>query len=537
MERDELKPPLAGRPTGARRGRPTGRGVSKMAASEGRANGRRPEMPPSLPNGESKTAQAEGSARRPAGCSHVPSVSQTPPAEGPGGRQASTTRIASPTVSPLPVSCPPHTRVSKCRLSFAEDSGNSSEDSEAEEPPSKKLSPWRVRNESPPLQKEAGVEEEEEEEEAPPPPDQVAHMMAAEAAAHLTAEQLSPDGRQATAPGLLHQSERKGEEPPADASLPPVGPDEGPAAPAGQEAVPPPPPGGSSPLPPLLEQSERSAVSAHRVKGRGGGRESPPRSPASSSELAAAPHSLRRAEEPLVLLRCLPTQHLPPDSDTDSATEDEAPEDAVQAGGGQDEAPPTRTPPTLAKATGTSPEPRSQKLAEEPLCPPEGPQGRGEPQSSAPPEEPPAELEPPMGPEALVCYEVDLDDPEDKEKGGPERLLLLMDEQAALPLAPLLPQHQVRACPPAAASCPQEPHPAVTAPEDRAPVMEEQDGEAGTSLSPSVHDARGEPRRVTPPVTRPSRDPVFLVCVQDTRGYWTATPVQAQRNQNAPRNE
>lgn len=45
---------MAGRPTGAKRGRPTGRGVSKLANSEGRANGRRLEMPPSLPNGESE---------------------------------------------------------------------------------------------------------------------------------------------------------------------------------------------------------------------------------------------------------------------------------------------------------------------------------------------------------------------------------------------------------------------------------------------------------------------------------------------------
>ncbi|TNM95695.1 hypothetical protein fugu_016778 [Takifugu bimaculatus] len=53
-ERDELKPQMAGRPTGAKRGRPTGRGVSKLPNSEGRANGRRLEMPPSLPNGESE---------------------------------------------------------------------------------------------------------------------------------------------------------------------------------------------------------------------------------------------------------------------------------------------------------------------------------------------------------------------------------------------------------------------------------------------------------------------------------------------------
>lgn len=143
--------------------------------------------------------------------------------------------------------------------------------------------------------------------------------------------------------------------------------------------------------------------------------------------------------------------------------------------------------------------------ADEALQPAEG--GRdGPPGSEAqergtavPAEAPAVDLEPQMGPEALVCYEVDLDDPEDKEKATstPEHLLLLMEEQAALPLPPLLPQHQVRAFPAAAASCPapcpQELHPPGKAAEDRAPVTEEQEREPGTSLSSSVHDGRGEP--------------------------------------------
>lgn len=54
VDREELKPVMAGRPSGAKRGRPTSRGVSKMSGSEGRANGRRAELPPSLPNGESE---------------------------------------------------------------------------------------------------------------------------------------------------------------------------------------------------------------------------------------------------------------------------------------------------------------------------------------------------------------------------------------------------------------------------------------------------------------------------------------------------
>lgn len=403
-----------------------------------------------------------------------------------------------------------------------------------EEPPNKKLPPWRVRNETPPLPEEGVVKQEEETE-------QVAHKMATEAAAgHLTAEQPSPDGCQETADGFLLQSEEKGAEPPGDA-LSPVDLDEGQVVPAGQEVVPTPSSMGSSPPPPLLEESERSALSIHKVKGRRGGRESPPRIPICTSEHTAppppppaAPHGgLKRPEEPLVVLHCLPSQHLPPDSDTDSATEEEAPEEAPQHPASilnlkaserrQDEAPPTRTPP---QALGTSPkalsslplrdlEPRSEELLKAHEVPAEGPQGRSappgstsrDPKPSSVPEPPAVELEPQIGPEALVCYEVDLDDPEDKEKptSTPEHLLLLMEEQAALPLPTLLPQHQVRAfppaaasCPPAAASCPvplcpQELHPPGKAPEDRAPGTEEQDGEAGTSLSTSVHDSRGEP--------------------------------------------
>lgn len=445
-----------------------------------------------------------------------------------------------------------------------------------------------MRNETPPLQEE-GVGKQEEETE------QVTHKMAAEAAAgHLTAEQPSPDGCQETDDSFLLQSEEKGAEPPGDA-LSPVDLDEGQVVPAGQEVVPTPSSVGSSPPPPpLLEESERSSLSIHKVKGRRGGRESPPRISICTSEHTApppppppAPHGgLKRPEEPLVVLHCLPSQHLPPDSDTDSATEEEAPEEASQHPASTlnlkvserrlDEAPPTRTPPL---ALGTSPkalsslplrdlEPRSEELLKAHELPAEGPQGRDGPQgrsappgstsrdpqlSSVPAEEPPAvELEPQIGPEALLCYEVDLDDPEDKEKptSTPEHLLLLMEEQAALPLPTLLPQHQVRAFPPAAASCPlaaascptpcpQELHPPGKAPEDRAPGTEEQDREAGTSLSTSVHDSRGEP---LPPW---SHDPghMTLTCpdrylsVQDTRGYWTVTPVQAQRNQNAPRNE
>lgn len=438
-------------------------------------------------------------------------------------------------------------------MSSAEDSGNSSEDSETEEPPNKKLSPWAVRNETPLLQKEDVVNEEEE-------TDEVTHKMAPDmTASHLTPPQLSPDGSQDTADTFLHQSEKEEpeEEPPEEASGSPFHQDEGPVVPAGQEVAPTSSSVGSPPLPPLLEENDRSALSLHRVKARKGGRESPPRiptsttsAPTSSEYTDSAPHSsLKRPDEPLVVLHCLPSQHLPPDeatadSDTDSATEEEAPEEGSEDSSStlnlktsesppsaekrlcperrQDGSPPTKTPLTPAKAViGTSPkpisalllrdlEPSSEELpkAEESLHLPEAPQGQDappglvvkEPQvNDLPNAEPPAvELEPQIGPEALVCYEVDLDDPEDKEKptSAAEHLLLMMEEQAPLPLPALLPQHQVRSFPAATAACTspclKELHPEGKAPEERSPVAEERERDSGTSLSSSVHDSRGE---------------------------------------------
>lgn len=496
----------------------------------------------------------------------------------------------------------------------AEDSGNSSEDSDTEEPPNKKLSPWGVRNETPLLQKEDVVNEEEE-------TNEVTHKMATDmTASRLIAPQLSPDGSQETADAFLHQSEEDEEEeeeepveePPREASVSLIHQDEGPVVPAGQEVVPTSSSVGSPPLPPLLEENERSALSLHRVKARKGGRESPPRittcttttsSTTSSEYTDSPPHSsLTRPDEPLVVLHCLPSQHLPPDeatadSDTDSATEEEAPEEESEDSSStlnlkttesppsaekrlcperrQEGSPPSKTPLTPAKAViGISPKPISSLLlrdlepssedlmkAEESLHLPEEPQGQDiapgllvkEPQvNDLPIAEPPAiELEPQIGPEALVCYEVDLDDPEDKEKPSstPEHLLLMMEEQAPLPM--LLPQHQVRSFPAATAPCTspclKELHPQGKAPEESASVTEERERDSGTSLSSSVHDSRGETsnllvnhdacHRVGSPAGSIDRSNNNASCVQVRRGYLTVTQVQAQRNQNAPRNE
>ncbi|XP_047467690.1 AT-rich interactive domain-containing protein 4A [Mugil cephalus] len=109
---------------------------------------------------------------------------------------------------------------------------------------------------------------------------------------------------------------------------------------------------------------------------------------------------------------------------------------------------------------------------------------------------PAEEMEPQMGPEALVCHEVDLDDPDEKEKPSPspsaEHILLMMREQtlpprllhSALPSAPSphLPQAQVRpffsTSTPSSTPCPGELHPDKGAPAKEAVVEEEERGAA-----------------------------------------------------------
>ncbi|XP_063764553.1 AT-rich interactive domain-containing protein 4A isoform X2 [Eleginops maclovinus] len=129
-DRDEEKPPSLppGLKPGARRGRPqtrtpptAGRSVSNTPSSEGRSNGRRTETPASL-NGENTPRRR---TRRTSGIYDSDRASN-------------------------------------------EDSGNSSEDSDSEDPSDKKPTPWRRRPEAPPCPEEEegrGEEEQEEEEE------------------------------------------------------------------------------------------------------------------------------------------------------------------------------------------------------------------------------------------------------------------------------------------------------------------------------------------------------------------------------------
>ncbi|XP_059210011.1 LOW QUALITY PROTEIN: AT-rich interactive domain-containing protein 4A [Centropristis striata] len=589
-DRDEDKPPslALAKPLGAKRGRPqirtpptgaAGRSVSKTPSTDGRSNGKRTETPSSMSNGDNTPRRR---TRRTSGMYDSDRASN-------------------------------------------EDSGNSSEDSESEDPPDKKPSPWRGRPEAPPCPQE---EEEQEEERAELP--EVATMTAnkedavATAAAGPPPVAMLPPPRpatpQETPDTLLSQSEKEEEElveePAVEAAMMLVQLDkdnklsslqehatrtasllqehttrtaslhETDKTSPGQEvplmASPsrtPPLPAKttspdkpvSSPQPGAAEEDRSPALSPPRVKGRRtilreAGSDTPPRTPlcaASPSHVASPPRGiLKRQDEPMVVLHCLPSQHLPPeapaaDSDTDSATEEEeeaGPEERsatlkrkaaeqrvadkkLRPDRRQEDATSPRTPPAPSKmGTGASPktmpsplrrgeserrseggmktedwprpleetprEPSEERLVGGATKEPEVPSGMPPPAPAAPGPSPAEELQ--IGPEALVCHEVDLDDPDEKEKPapGPEHLLLMMREpqpappplpsllHASLPSShsPHLPQMQLRPFLPAAAACPEELHPARNACEedDRGAARAEQEGDSSPGFDGSA---------------------------------------------------
>lgn len=329
-------------------------------------------------------------------------------------------------------------------------------------------------------------------------------------------------------------------------------------------------PPASSPRPAPAEEDDRSTPLFPRLKGRRAnlresGSETPPRMPlcaasTSPTHMASPPRSvLKRQDEPMVVLHCLPTQHLHSevvlaDSDTDSATEEEeeagteersssalkrktaeqrAVEKKLRPDIRQEAASPPKTLPAPPKMTaGASPKALSSPLvrgeserrsegamkAEEWPHPSEEmprevleehltgaamkepvvPDGTPLPAAEAPGPTPAEELEPQIGPEALVCHEVDLDDLDDKEKPSapPEHLLLMMrEQQQAPPPPPNLPQPQVRtflsAATPSSASCPEELHPARgTAEEERGATRVEHEGDSSASSSTSLQESQ-----------------------------------------------
>ncbi|XP_035024385.2 AT-rich interactive domain-containing protein 4A isoform X2 [Hippoglossus stenolepis] len=505
VEKDEEKPAV--KPAGAKRGRPqirttptssAGRSVSKTPSSEGRSNGKssRTETSSSLANGDSTPRRR---TRRTSGMYDSDRAS-------------------------------------------IEDSGNSSDDSESEDPPDKQPSPWRGRTEAPPYQEEEQQEEEEETSEVanismPTYDDDAVTMATASHSPATAAACPSMSGK------VLSQSEDEeeavqGEEPPVEVTMMPVPLDNESKTllvqktSPGQEVViksspdrmsPPPdknktsPEKQFSPLPAAEEGDRCTPLSSPRVKGRRAnlretGSETPPRiplctpspalSPSHTAALSSPPRSvLKRQDEPMVVLHCLTTEHLPPesptmDSDTDSATEEEeeeeeeaglpeerssvalkrkaaeqrAAEKKLRPDRKQEEAASPKTPaPTPKVASGASPKTVSSPLhqerrsegvmkTEESPCPREetqkevsgGAMKEQEMHAGTPPLAPEAlgpspaeELEPQIGPEALVCHEVDLDDPDDKEKpvSSSEHLLLMIREQQQAP-PPLSHLHQ-----------------------------------------------------------------------------------------------
>uniref|UniRef100_A0A3B4YMS0 AT-rich interactive domain 4A n=1 Tax=Seriola lalandi dorsalis TaxID=1841481 RepID=A0A3B4YMS0_SERLL len=379
-----------------------------------------------------------------------------------------------------------------------DDSGNSSDDSESEDPPDKKPSPWRGRTEVNKM--------------SPPP-------------AATDKLKTSPEKQQQVSSPLPAAEEE-------DRCTPLSSPRAKGRRANVREA--------GSETPPRIPLCTPS----------------PTTSPSHSTALSSPPRGvLKRQDEPMVVLCCLPTEHLPPecpavDSDTDSATEEE--EEAEEEAGlpeerssvaikrkaaeqraadkklrpdkRQEEAASPKTPaPTPKTAAGASPKPvpsplRSERRSEGVVKTEDWPRPAEEVQREvseerlaggatkepevrartpplapeAPGPSPAEELEPQIGPEALVCHEVDLDDPDEKEKpvSSSEHLLLMMREQQQAP-PPLPHLLHVRPFLPAAAPsstpCPEELHPArSTTEEERGAARGAQEGDSSPGFDGSA---------------------------------------------------
>uniref|UniRef100_A0A8B9KZB2 AT rich interactive domain 4A (RBP1-like) n=1 Tax=Astyanax mexicanus TaxID=7994 RepID=A0A8B9KZB2_ASTMX len=205
---------------------------------------------------------------------------------------------------------------------------------------------------------------------------------------------------------------------------------------------------------------------------------------------------VRQAKKPQETVYSSPVERMPEkaDSDTDSATEDVSPPESTCIA--KRKATEQRTPDkkvrlerkeepkTLSQPKTLSPEKRidTDKSAaiiveaptEEPEVKSEMPsltrevQVRMEPLSGLCTLEDPSgvtdeELMPQIGPEALVCHEVDLDDPEEKDKPSGEELLVRREEKAASVLSPVshLPHSLAGApqlCSPSSTPSPDESH-------------------------------------------------------------------------------
>ncbi|XP_028994739.1 AT-rich interactive domain-containing protein 4A isoform X2 [Betta splendens] len=518
-DRDEEK--QAAKLPGAKRGRPhirtpptssAGRSVSKTPSSEGRSNGRgsRTEVASSMSNGDN-----------------------TPRRTRRGSSMYDSDRASNG------------------------DSGSSSDSSDSEDAHDKKPSPLHGSPLPLPSQEEEEVNDEETSEVIDDTEDKSDVTGTTATAAQPNAPILSCPS---TPEKVMSQSEEveseTAEEPEEEDVTLPVHLDTEMKKASGQEELVRASPGRTSPPPdkqqhltsplPTAEEELSTPLSPPRVKGcktnlKETGSETPPRapnSPSPSAALASPPHSVvKRPDEPKVVLQCLPTQHLPVDSDTDSAPEEDQefgvverlPEEsnkrkAMEQRSADKKFCPNRRQedvgsPKAPAASQLHPERRSEECprpVEDVQASEYGLKGGAvkEPEvhSGTLPQEalcpnPAVELEPQIGPEALVCHEVDLDDPDEKEKpaASAEHLPLVMREQqravpslphllrAPLPAPHASPPSQPQVRPflltavPSPAPCSEELHPVrSTVEEEGAAARGEQEGDSSPGFDGSA---------------------------------------------------
>ncbi|XP_077395888.1 AT-rich interactive domain-containing protein 4A [Festucalex cinctus] len=380
-----------------------------------------------------------------------------------------------------------------------DDSDNSMLESELEEPPDKKLSPWRGRPDTD--KGDEGARDVKEEE-----------TSSDEAAAAVTTRPPTTPPH----PGTPPEDSAHVASPPEDDEVlkvnfepdvaragPASRPDEPQEAPSANPKTPPPPPLS----PPTNCESPLKICSPPTAT-----------SPKPPTQAPPPPSVLTRPDEPMVVLHCLPVvPHLQPEapppiplaatpSDTDSASEEEEEKPEMTASSPKSCASPTKvffTSPLRAaeaerrshRAARTEPPPVKAESKE---CPDDEPAGMP-PRRAQEALGPVPSEEPQMGAEALLCHEVDLDDPDDKDKP-----VLVGRERPPSPRPPFLPDP---------APCPEELRPASVDPEVEAEVVvvvggteeeeEEEEEEAvaaaaGDQSSPDVvdpsHEARGHKR-------------------------------------------
>uniref|UniRef100_A0A8C1TWR3 AT rich interactive domain 4A (RBP1-like) n=1 Tax=Cyprinus carpio TaxID=7962 RepID=A0A8C1TWR3_CYPCA len=297
------------------------------------------------------------------------SVSKTPSSEG---------RSSSKTSRPTDASTLPN---GEGKTVHVKNSGNSSDDSECEESPEKKLE-WTETTYPTPTAKQEAAENLPEESTIPEP--------------------VQTEPELPSSPQAMPNFKERESKPEEDTSLLPVESDDG---------------------------SPKPRVKKPRLKEPGS--ETPTQTPAAanhtqtdepSTPLQPGKTPQKRPYSPLERIT-----HVEITSDTDSLTPERVKKTEVVQ---KPEEHPSSTLSSPSKDIEMKSEmpalTREVHLRVEPPCP-----ELEDPTTSAN-----EEMMPQIGPEALVCHEVDLDDPEEKDRPSGEELLLMMKEQKTQPLEP-----------------------------------------------------------------------------------------------------